>query len=155
MSIYGLLTFYLLEVLILYHQFRTIKRIRIKEKCSRPVKLTYYIISLCFLVFGLSISQALSHLGLFLGLGLIFFLAPQTTGLGDHAYYHRVKLGGFAGLTAKEQSYAEVLNYRLTRKEDSLVLVFSHKFRRDELTFSLEDQEAVERLLKSDKVMKF
>ncbi|KAA9299642.1 MULTISPECIES: hypothetical protein [Aerococcus] len=147
MAIYGLLAFYLLEAFVLYNQFRTIKRIRIKEKYSRPVKLTYYIIGLCFLFFGLSISQSLSHLGLFLGLGLIFFLAPQTTGLGDYAYYYRVKLGGFAGLTAKKQSYAEVLNYRLTRKEGSLVLVLSHKFHRNELTFSLEDQEAVERLL--------
>ncbi|AMB94105.1 hypothetical protein ACWOE5_05560 [Aerococcus sanguinicola] len=147
MSIYGLLAFYLLEVFVLYHQFRTIKRTRIKETYSRPVKLTYYIIGLCFLIFGLSISLSLSQLGLFIGLGIIFCLAPQTTGLGDHAYYHRVKLVGFAGLTAKEQAYTEVVNCQLTRQGDGLVVVFSHKFHRNEMTFSLEDQEAVKSLL--------
>lgn len=147
MDSYRVLVFYLLEAFVLYHQLRTIKRIRIKETYSQSVKLTYYVIGLGFLAFGLFISQTLSQLGLFFGLGAIFFLAPQTTGLADHAYYYRGKLGGFAGLMTQEQTYTEVLNCQITRQTDALVVVFTHNSYRNELAFSLADQEAVEQLL--------
>jgi len=120
-------------------------QINIYEKHTISVRITFWIGSIFFLIFGFYLGENIIHYATGVTLALMFLVAPFTTGLSDTKIIYEANLTGLSRMAPKKMPYSNIEDFSIQKEKNDLILNITFQNQRKiKMTFNSESEENIE-----------